>query len=147
MFISIDIKRVLDKVYALSALRSITEGTAGLKETLGPDHEKALRRAMTGAMTEILAAMAGTVADTNIAETDDESEAFTLSLLTDRQTEPQAPLTRSIIEEALTLLTIAGAERDDTQSRRARTAAEKYLISIRKTLTPAIEITEIKGWT
>ena len=106
MFIAIDIARVLEKVYALSALKAITDGSAGICETLGEDHEKALRQIAPGAMAEITAQLGSIVRETNLAEIADDSPALTLSVET--QAENGAGM-RLLIEEALALMIMARA--------------------------------------
>ena len=106
MFIAADIARVLEKVYALSALKAIADGSAGIRETLGEDHEAALRQIAPGAMAEITARLGSIVRETNLAEITDDSPALTLSVET--QTENHGGL-RLLIEDALALTILARA--------------------------------------
>lgn len=106
MFVAIDIGRVLEKVYALSALRAIDEGSAGIRETLGEDHERALRQIAPGAMAEITARLGSMVRETNLAEIADDSPALTMSI----ETAAESPAgLRLLIEEALALMIMARA--------------------------------------
>ena len=135
MFIAIDIARVLEKVYALSALKAITDGSAGIAETLGEDHETVLRQIAPGAMAEITALLGNIVKETNLAEIADDSPALTLSVET--QTENHGGL-RLLIEEALTLMILARATAG-SDGDYAATLSEKAAAEIGKAREMATE--------
>lgn len=129
MFLSISIDRVLEKVYALSALNAIARGETDGSGIISAYNGKALREVMKGAFIEVVMALRHHVTDTNLGEADDETEALTMSITMAEQTGSEAgPIVRGAIEEAMALrcMAMAGKETAD-EARRLTAVSDEYI--------------------
>lgn len=134
MTINISIMSVLERVYAISALHSVTSGTPGVKEILGEDHEAALRQGLKGAFVELLMHLGPVVADSNLSELD--AEETSLRLECDCEWPLPMPAVRGIMEETLVLLTLAAATGDEACRRSARGYLRSLALHDPVTITP-----------
>ena len=95
--IAISIERILQSVYAMSALDHFN---ARHRPVLGTDHRKALRRMVLDCTAQIVYRMTPPAVETNILDEDDEQDVITIDL--ELRSQPDwLPALRSTLENVL----------------------------------------------